>query len=99
MKLIKARKELKFAALISILFGALCLLASVIFFFCLYGKWHKFSNISDDEHVQATVSYLLLAIKAFLFMALPGCGILMIGFGWSAFRYLKMENKESQNKI
>jgi hypothetical protein len=65
----------------------------------LHDKWQKFINVSDDKHVQAVIAYLLLAIKALLFLGLPGFGVLIIGVGYSIVQFLKIENEGSQNKI
>ena len=98
MKLFKARKELKFVAVLSIFLGVLCFLTSAISFFWLNGEWDKFTSFSDDQSVKAVVSSLLSIIKLFLFMMLPGFGLSIVGVGLSILRFLKIENEGSQNK-
>jgi len=97
MKSLKARKELKFIALISILFGVVIIFVCCFSIFWLNEKTHVFSSISKDEYVQAIILDLLLAIKT-LNRILLVCSFLIISLGWCSLRYLKMENKGSQIK-
>jgi hypothetical protein len=99
MKLLKARKELKFVALISILLGAIGFVSAVIFFLWLHQKGSVFLNVSSDEQVQAVISHLFLALKIFLFIVLPSCSGMMLIVGWCVLRYLRMDSKEPCIKL
>jgi len=96
MQLHKAYKEARFAAAASISSGIIGLLGSFYFGFVLVKHSGAFATATNDEHVQAMVMYLILAVKALIFGVIPGCCIIMITTGCSMLRYLKFENRDSQ---
>lgn len=67
--------------------------------FILAGHAGSYSSLTSDEHIQAMISYLLMALKALIFGVIPGFSFIMIGAGFSILAFLKKELRESENEI
>ena len=85
----KLRKKLKFQAVILILAGFAGFIASIFYWFILGGFSGKFSHVTNDEHAQVVISWLLIALKALGFGAIPIFGILMVRTGWNILAFLR----------
>ncbi|HEY3762776.1 MAG TPA: hypothetical protein VGN23_13610 [Verrucomicrobiae bacterium] len=87
----KAQKELKFIAIVSVVSGISGLIASAYYWFTL--RSGNFSHLGGDEHAQAAISWLLLALKIFSFMILSGISIVMIILRWRILVFFKKVNE------
>jgi hypothetical protein len=87
------RKKLKVIAVLSIFFGIAGLAAAIWYGFILSGSSEKFSHLTTDEHAQAAISWLLIAVKILGFVAIPCFSIVTIIAGWSILAFLRKENE------
>ena len=99
MQLHKARKKVKFFAMILISTGIAALLGVTYYCFLFLTHPNVFSKAAEatnNEQLQAMIMYLVLAVKAAAFMVIPGFSIIMIMAGIQMLNYLRIENRQSQ---
>lgn len=94
----KAQRKVKFAAGILLFCGIVGVFQAVSCGLFLAAHARHFSGMTSDEHVQAVISYLLMAVEALVFGVIPGLSIVMLGAGFSVLAYLKNEHRESENE-
>lgn len=94
----KAQKRLKFAAVILLFCGIVGIFQAVGFGLFLVAHARHFSAVTGDEHVQALISYLLMAVEALVIGVIPGLSIIMLVAGFRVLAFLKKEPGESENE-
>jgi hypothetical protein len=87
------RKKLKVIAVLSIFLGIAGLMGSIWYWFILSGSSEKFSHLTNDEHAQAAISWLLIAVKIWGFVVIPCFSIVTIIAGCSILAFLRKENE------
>jgi hypothetical protein len=98
MQLLKARKTVKFWAIVLISAGTIGLLNMICCCFIFVSHPNVFSKAAEatnNEHLQAMIMDLVFAVKAAAFMIIPALSIIMIMAGARMINYLRIEDKQS----
>jgi hypothetical protein len=93
MELDKDRKKLKTIAILSFFLGIVGLAASIWYGFILSGSSEIFSHLTNDEHTQAAITWLLTAVKVLGFGVIPCFSIVTTIVGWSILSFFRKENE------
>lgn len=94
----KAQRKVKFAAVILLICGIIGIFQAGSFGLFLVAHARHFSAVTSDEHVQAVISYLLMAIDALVLGVIPGLSIIMLVAGFRVLAFLQEEHRESENE-
>ncbi|HEY5297676.1 MAG TPA: hypothetical protein VIK59_07110 [Verrucomicrobiae bacterium] len=97
MQLLKARKNARNAAVVSIFLGIAIILTSIFFYLKFIRNFEVlFAHITKDEHAQAIILDLIGINKTFVTILFPTCGIQLIIAGYYTLYYLRKEREESE---
>jgi hypothetical protein len=99
MQLLKARKNARNAAVVSIFLGIASIIGSIIFYIKFIRQFEiLFAHITKDERAQGIILELVGGSKTLITGLLPTYGIMLITIGYYTLYYLKKERDESESQ-